>query len=147
MAKSKNLYLLVDGTHANPDDCDVGADNELRHGEYGVPVALNEDGSPQTVGQGAIDNKNVEAAEAGEAAAQEAAKIAEDAAAAAKAEAKVGEAVVTEINPATGRSSDENLLLTTDDVKPVAPKAAPKPKAVKAKPKSAPYKNRELRSK
>lgn len=63
---SKDLYLLVDGTHADPDECDVGADNELRHGENGVPVALNEDGSPQTVAQGAIDNMNVEAAAAGE---------------------------------------------------------------------------------
>jgi len=63
---SKELYLLVDGTHADPDDCDVGADHELRHAN-GVPVALREDGKPQTIAAGAVENKNVEAANAGEA--------------------------------------------------------------------------------
>lgn len=57
----KDLYLLVDGTHADPDDCDVGADLELRHAN-GLAVALNEDGSPMTVAQGAIDNMNAQAA-------------------------------------------------------------------------------------
>lgn len=135
----KDLYLLVDGTHADPDECDVGADNELRHNDNGVPVALNEDGSPQTVKQGAVDNKNVEAAEAGEAAAKEAEQINADNAAAAKAETKeAGDAVVTEINPATGKSSDEDLLLTTDDLKPEK-----EPKKAKKAPKP---KNRELRT-
>lgn len=61
----KNLYLLVDGTHADPGECDVGADHELRHAN-GLAVALREDGTPQTVAQGAVENMNVEAAKAGE---------------------------------------------------------------------------------
>lgn len=61
---TKTLYLLVDGTHADPDECDVGADHELRHAN-GVPVALREDGNPQTVAQGAVENMNVLASELG----------------------------------------------------------------------------------
>lgn len=139
MSKSKELYLLVDGTYADPSKCDLGADNELRHGENGVPVALDGEGNPQTVVQGSVDNKNVEAAEAGEDAAKEAAEIAEANAAAAKDEAKEPKGpVVTEINPATGQSSDADLLLTTDDLKPKAKAAKP------AKAKT--YNNRELKA-
>lgn len=136
MSKSKDLYLLVDGTHASPDDCDVGADNELRHNENGVPVALDAEGNPQTVAQGAVDNKNEEAAAAGEDAAKEAEQIATDNDAAKTADAKEPKGPVTEINPATGKSSDDDLLLTTDDVQPKAAKSA----------KAKNYKNRELKA-
>lgn len=68
-----DLYLLVDGTHADPNECDVGADHMLRHAN-GVPVALREDGTPQTLGGNASDSGNVQAA-----AAEQTATVAEDA--------------------------------------------------------------------
>lgn len=58
------LYLLVDGTHADPSECDVGADHMLRHAN-GVPVALREDGNPQTVADNTAESGNVQAANAG----------------------------------------------------------------------------------
>lgn len=61
-----NLYLLQDGTQAAPGDCKAGKDGVLRH-KNGVAVALRADGTPQTIGQGAVDNKNVEAAKVGDA--------------------------------------------------------------------------------
>lgn len=130
----KELYLLVDGTHADPDECDVGADHELRHAN-GLAVALNEDGSPQTVSQGAIDNKNVEAAQVGESDAPPPAAELKD--------EPEGDAVQTEINPA--KPADDDLLLTTGDLKPEAKKAAPKPKKATARKPEKP-KNRELRT-
>lgn len=135
---SKDLYLLVDGTHANPDDCDVGADNELRHKDNGVPVALDANGNPQTIAQLSVDSKNEEAAKAGEDAAAEADRINADNAVAVEAEAKAPEGpVVTEINPATGEKTEDDLLLTTEDLKPAK---AP------AKAKAKPAKNREIRT-
>ncbi len=67
MKKHQHLtfYLLVDGTHADPDDCARGADGVLRH-ENGLAVAIREDGNPSTIGVDAVDNKNVEAAQMGE---------------------------------------------------------------------------------
>jgi outer membrane biosynthesis protein TonB len=125
---SKELYLLVDGTHADPDECDVGADHELRHAN-GVPVALREDGLPQTVAQGAIENMNVEAAAAVEPDAPPPAAEIKD------------EPVVEE--------DKDDLLLTTDDLKPKKeePKPAKVSKAKAPKPRKAtPAKNREIRS-
>lgn len=125
----KDLYLLVDGTHADPDECDVGADHELRHAN-GMAVALREDGTPQTIKQDAIDNKNVEAAQ----------EVEPDAA---------PPAAELKDEPAVEDKKDD-LLLTTEDLKPKAPERkveAVKPKAAKvSKPKATPAKNREIRS-
>lgn len=139
---SKELYLLVDGTHADPDDCDVGADNELRH-ENGVPVALREDGLPQTVAQGTIENMNVEAVKAGEKAADEAAEIIASDAAAVEDGLKAPNELRSEEK--IKQPSDDDLLLKTDDLKP---KPADGPKKVAAKPNQArakKYKNREMK--
>lgn len=59
-----DLYLLQDGTHADPKDVSRGKDGVLRH-KNGLAVSLREDGEPMTVGSGAVENKNVMAAEAG----------------------------------------------------------------------------------
>lgn len=59
-------YLLVDGTHADPNDVAPGDDGVLRH-KSGLAVALHENGVPQSIGVDAVENKNVEAAQAGEA--------------------------------------------------------------------------------
>ena len=58
-------YLLVDGTHADPNDVAPDKDGVLRH-KNGLAVALHADATPQSVGRGAIENKNVLAAEVGE---------------------------------------------------------------------------------
>lgn len=91
-------YLLVDGTHADPDDVSPGEDGVLRH-KSGMAVALHENGVPQSIGVDAVNNKNVEAASAGveAAAAAEAQRSTE-----AQSEQPASEAVVTEIDPATG---------------------------------------------
>lgn len=60
---ANKLYLLQDGTHADPSDVSKGKDGVLRH-KNGLAVCLYQDGSPQTVGQDAVNNKNVEAAKA-----------------------------------------------------------------------------------
>jgi hypothetical protein len=130
---SKELYLLVDGTYASPDDCDVGADNELRHKDNGVPVALREDGTPQTLAQGTVENMNVEAAEVGVSDAP-------------PPELKDEPVEADKLSP----EPDDDLLLTTDDMKPdegrkevkVAPAKAKEVKPAKAKS----YKNRELKA-
>lgn len=123
----KDLYLLVDGTHADPDECDVGADLELRHAN-GVPVALREDGNPQTVAQGAVDNMNVAAA----------AEVVPDA-----------PPPAVELKDEPAEPAKDDLLMTTDDLEPAPEKAeAPKPVKVskpKAKAKAKP-KNREIRT-
>lgn len=67
-------YLLVDGTHADPDDVSPDDDGVLRH-KNGLAVALHENGTPMTIGVGAVENKNVAAAEAGKAPIEEAALI------------------------------------------------------------------------
>lgn len=147
---SNDLYLLVDGTHASPDDCDVGADNELRHNENGVPVALDADGKPQKLSKLVLDAKNVEAAEAGVKASDEAEQINAENKAAAEAEATEPEGPLTEIDPATGKAASDDLLLTTADVAPVPEKAPAKAAPVKAKAavsaKPKTYKNRELKA-
>lgn len=61
-------YLLQDGTYAAPSDCAADGSGVLRH-KNGLAVAMRGDGSPQTVASGAVDNKNVEAAATGAAAA------------------------------------------------------------------------------
>ena len=52
-----DLYILLDGTHADPADCDKGDDGVLRH-KSGVPVAMGKDG-PLTVAEQAVDGKNI----------------------------------------------------------------------------------------
>lgn len=64
MKNLETLYRLPDGTQADPKDCSVGKDGVLRH-KNGLAVVLDEHGEPQTIGDAAIANKNVEAAEAG----------------------------------------------------------------------------------
>lgn len=64
MDNPEHLYVLRDGTHADPAECEKDKNGVLKH-KNGVAVALYEDGSPQTVGKDAVVNKNVEAAEAG----------------------------------------------------------------------------------
>ena len=132
MKKPHTLYLLADGTHANPADCERDDDGVLRH-IYGMAVALNADGEPETVSRGAIDNKNVEAAEAGADAAAAAGEAGE-----AEAAPELEAQPVTEVDPATGKKTDS---------KPAA-EPAPKPKAnekeVEAEP-AKPYKNREIK--
>lgn len=60
-----HLYLLKDGTYADPKDCKV-RDGELRH-ENGVGVALKADGQPMTLGDVAAENiAAIEAAATGE---------------------------------------------------------------------------------
>lgn len=61
----KKLYLLQDGTHADPSACKRGKDGVLRH-ENGLAVCLYENGEPQTVEEDAVRNKNVEAAKVGD---------------------------------------------------------------------------------
>jgi hypothetical protein len=58
------LYLLQDGTHADPGACAPDNKGALRHTESGLAVCLYEDGTPQTVGQDAINNMNLAAATA-----------------------------------------------------------------------------------
>jgi hypothetical protein len=73
MEDRRDLYLLQDGTHADPADVSADAKGVLRH-KNGLLVCLYADGTPQTVGKDAVVNKNVEAATAGtEAAAKQAA--------------------------------------------------------------------------
>lgn len=55
------LYLLRDGTYADPKDCKKGDDGVLRH-ENGVEVALRDDGKPMTLGK--VTEHNAAAAEA-----------------------------------------------------------------------------------
>jgi hypothetical protein len=57
-------YLLVDGTHADPNDVITDDDGILRHMD-GLAVAMRGDGVPSTIGVGAVENKNVAAAQAG----------------------------------------------------------------------------------
>lgn len=68
-------YLLVDGTHADPNDVSPDKDGVLRH-KNGLAVALHENGAPMSIGRGAVENKNVEASLAGDEAVAEAAKVA-----------------------------------------------------------------------
>jgi hypothetical protein len=47
--KIEKMYVLMDGTQADPSDCKKGEDGVLRH-KNGVKVAINGDGEPETVG-------------------------------------------------------------------------------------------------
>lgn len=60
----KELYLLQDGTHADPSDVSADKAGVLRH-KNGLSVSLNEDGTPQTVAKAAELHGNVAAANAG----------------------------------------------------------------------------------
>lgn len=62
--QAHGLYLLQDGTHADPADVSEQG-GVLRH-KNGLSVALYADGRPQTVGEDAIRNKNVDAAKIGD---------------------------------------------------------------------------------
>jgi hypothetical protein len=52
--KIERLYLLKDGTYADPKDCST-VNGELRHAN-GVPVALNGEGEPETLGETTASN-------------------------------------------------------------------------------------------
>lgn len=129
-------YVLVDGTNADPNYCAPGPDGVLRH-ENGVPVALHEDGTPMSVGVAALENKNVEAAAQGEVAAEMAEQQRTDDAAV---ETEAGDAVVTEIDPATGQPADETAQADSADEKA-------KNEAKEAKPAPAKrYKTRQAKA-
>lgn len=53
--KATNLYVLQDGTYADPKACKKGEDGVLRH-ENGVGVALGANGEPLTVGEATASN-------------------------------------------------------------------------------------------
>lgn len=55
MKAPNNLYVLQDGTYADPKACKKGDDGVLRH-ENGVGVALGENGEPLTVGEATATN-------------------------------------------------------------------------------------------
>ncbi len=61
MAVQEKLYLLADGTYADPKACKKGDDGVLRH-ENGVHVALMGSGEPVTLGDVPVESKNVDAA-------------------------------------------------------------------------------------
>lgn len=104
------LYLLQDGTHADPAACSRGKDGVLRH-ENGLAVCLYEDGTPQTVGADAERNKNVEAASAG---------VAAEAAAAAASEPKP--AIAEAPKPAVVNPAAAKPAVPAAPANPVAPK-------------------------
>jgi len=81
-------YLLVDGTHADPNDVAPDKDGVLRH-TNGLAVALHDNGVPQTIGRGAVENKHVEAA-----------KVAQDVAAASPAAPEAPREMEPEPKPA-----------------------------------------------
>lgn len=61
----KDLYLLADGTYADPKDTSKGDDGVLRH-KNGVHVALRDDGSPYTLSGHAEASGNAAAADLSE---------------------------------------------------------------------------------
>lgn len=61
--KDGDLYLLLDGTYADPKDCSAGKDGVLKH-KNGVGVALRDDGEPMTLSRSV--EHNAKAAEAGQ---------------------------------------------------------------------------------
>lgn len=130
-------YLLVDGTQTDPDDVAPGDDGVLRH-KSGLAVALHESGVPMTIGVSAKENKNVEAARAGDEAAAEAKKHMAEEARALKAEA-ASDVAETAIDPATGKPVAEEAA--------VEPKADEKPVDAKNLKPAAPrkYKTREVK--
>lgn len=147
--KARDLYLLADGTYANPADCEPDADGALRH-IYGMPVAMTEDGKPQTVRQGAVDNKNVEAAEAGEVAAAEAERKATDNARALKDEAANTAPAELGVDVTTGQPTAEVAPepALAPEPAPVAPESfvppTAKPKSLRPA-KAKTYKTREVK--
>ncbi|HYD66187.1 hypothetical protein [Azospirillum sp.] len=54
--KIGNMYRLMDGTQADPDDCAKGEDGILRH-RSGVKVAIDGEGKPETIAGGAATNE------------------------------------------------------------------------------------------
>lgn len=61
MKANSNLYLLQDGTYADPKDVSKGKDGVLRH-KNGVGVTLNEAGEPFTLGDATALNEEAAAA-------------------------------------------------------------------------------------
>lgn len=53
--KVEEMFVLMDGTQANPDDCARGEDGVLRH-KNGVKVAIDGEGRPETVGDRTVMN-------------------------------------------------------------------------------------------
>lgn len=47
----KDLYLMKDGTHADPSDCFKGKDGVLQN-KNGMPVAIDATGNPETISTG-----------------------------------------------------------------------------------------------
>lgn len=67
MTKSiDSLYVLKDGTYADPKDCSKGPDGVLAHAN-GVGVALGAGGEPLTVGEATATNAEAAAAADGDA--------------------------------------------------------------------------------
>lgn len=64
MPAPSNLYLLADGTYADPKACKKGDDGVLRH-ENGVGVATMATGEPITLGAVGSESRNAAAAAAG----------------------------------------------------------------------------------
>lgn len=60
--KIEDMVVLLDGTQADHADCARGEDGIVRH-KNGVPVAMGEDGQPETIAKRTA--RNAPAAEAG----------------------------------------------------------------------------------
>lgn len=69
-SKVDNLYLLMDGTYADPAACSAGKDGVLRH-ENGVKVAMTDAGEPMTLSRVTAHNVAANAAAAEGAAAED----------------------------------------------------------------------------
>lgn len=64
MDDPRNLYLLQDGTQAEPRECAPDEKGVLRH-KNGLAVCMSEAGTPQTIGKNAEVSGNVASAPVG----------------------------------------------------------------------------------
>lgn len=55
--RPQDLFLMPDGTQAEPSDVSPGKDGVLRH-KNGMAVCMTEDGRPMTIGMTSEANKN-----------------------------------------------------------------------------------------
>ncbi|TGN90912.1 hypothetical protein EOW77_0003505 [Bradyrhizobium yuanmingense] len=53
--KVEEMFVLMDGTQADPDDCERGKDGVWRH-KNGVKVAIDGNGRPERVGDRTVMN-------------------------------------------------------------------------------------------
>jgi hypothetical protein len=60
--KDGEMYLLQDGTYADPKDCSAGKDGVLRS-KNGLAVSITADGEPMTIGK--ANESNASAAQQG----------------------------------------------------------------------------------